>query len=94
MKTIQNLIQSENGNMCNQIVEHNDKVFRLVYVNSNGTQKSYVDIRTPDGNFIFVTGNHYLGFTCQVSYVAAALEKHKEANRHFRKYLEWIRLVY
>jgi hypothetical protein len=94
MKTVTPITVSTSGDLINEIVEYNNKKFRLVYCNANGRRDSYAQIQIPNGTFEFVTGKDFLGMSLEVSYVAEHAKKRVEAHKHFTQYKQWIKTVY
>jgi len=77
-----------------KIISMNDKKFKIVYENRNGSTGLSVDIMNSDGSFVHILSKFTLGFTHSASYVGSETEKDKDFNKGFELCKESITKIY
>jgi hypothetical protein len=79
-----------------KIIKFNEKIFRMVYECTNGTNRVTVQIQTADGQWAHVLSHLDLGgeFKFNVSYVCKLSEKIPEATKAFNLLFLLIRKIY
>jgi hypothetical protein len=77
-----------------KIISMNDKKFKIVYENRNGSTGLSVDIMNSDGSFVHILSKFTLGFTHSASYVGSETEKDKDFNKGFELCKEVISKIY
>jgi hypothetical protein len=77
-----------------KIISMNDKKFKIVYENRNGSTGLSVDIMKSDGSFVHILSKFTLGFTHSASYVGSETEKDKDFNKGFELCKKVISKIY
>jgi hypothetical protein len=77
-----------------KIISMNDKKFKIVYENRNGSTGLSVDIMNSDGVFVHILSKFTLGFVHSVNYVSDEHNKDKDFNKGFELCKEVISKIY
>ena len=77
-----------------KIITMNDKKFKIVYENRNGSSGLSVDIMNSDGAFVHILSKFTLGFTHSVRYVRDESEKDRDFYKGFELCKEVIFKIY
>jgi len=95
MKTLNKVVNIDNDQgQINEIVLHNDKMFRLVCLLKNNYKTLKCEVRTPNGDFIFVLDNNDIGHDFTTSYVSDEVRKGIDMEKGLKKLKDLIKKLY
>jgi hypothetical protein len=77
-----------------KIISMNDRKFKIVYENRNGSAGLSVEIMNSDGVFVHILSKFTLGFVHSVNYVSDESRKDNDFNKGFELCKEVISKIY